>query len=399
MASVVALTDLTLADLWKEVKDPAALWGDVSRETLRAVRLLLQNRMHAELAQYLNAGHYVHGGHRRGYRNGVYVRRLTTTWGTIRDLQIPRARDGGFRPSVLARYQHRARDVDELVRRVFLGGLSTRQVGPVLAQLLGTMVSPTTVSAITKTLDAAVAAFHSRPLTDRCQYLLLDAVRLRVKTPDGQKRRLALVAYGLTPQGERQLIDYRLVRQEGHASWEAFLTNLACRGLVGVALRLITTDGHAGLHAALALVYPHVPRQACWVHVLRNVMQRLRVRDRARCLVMARRIYQASHRAAAERALQCWVRAWQHTAPHAVACLLRDWEALLAFYSVSERDWRRVRTTNAIERAFREIRRRTRPMTCFTNLASCDRIMYAVTHAFNLRQAGRPLSWESTQNA
>jgi len=172
---------------------------------------------------------------------------------------------------------------------------------------------------------------------------------------------------------------------------------LACRGLVGATLRLITTDGQPGLHAALTLVYPQVPRQACWVHVLRNVAQRLRVRDRPECLRLARRIYQAANRAAAERALQRWARAWQRTAPLAVACVLRDWEALLAFYAVSEHDWRRVRTTNAIERAFREIRRRTRPMTCFTNLASCDRIMYAVVHAFNLRQAGRPLSWESTQ--
>ena len=150
--------------------------------------------------------------------------------------------------------------------------------------------------------------------------------------------------------------------------------------------------------AALALVYPQVPRQAGWVLVLRHVAQRLRVRDRDACLRLARRIYLARSRPAAERALQHWVQAWQRTAPHAVACLLRDWEALLAFYLTPQRDWRRIRTTNAIERAFREIRRRTRPMTCFTNLASCDRIMYAVVHAFNLRHAGRPLSWESTQN-
>ncbi len=397
MASVRPLTDLTVADLWREVKDPATLWGDLSRETLRTVKCLLENRMLEELAEQLKAPCYARTAYRRGHRNGHYIRRLTTTWGTIPNLEIPRRRVGGFQSAVLERYQRRMPQVDELVRRVFLGGLSTRQVGPVLAQLLQDTVSPTTVSAITKTLDHAVDAFHRRPLTDRFQYLLLDAVRLRVKTPDGQKRRLALVAYGLTFQGTRELIDYRLVRHESQGTWEAFLTTLACRGLLGAALRLITTDGHAGLHAALALVYPQVPRQACWVHVLRNVGQRLRVRDRADCLRGARRIYQAGHRAAAERAVQQWVRAWQRTAPDAVACVLRDWEALLAFYAAPERDWRRVRTTNAIERAFREIRRRTRPMTCFTNLASCDRIMYAVVHAFNLRQQGRPLSWESTQ--
>jgi putative transposase len=354
--------------------------------------------MHDECAHYLKAGRYVRASYRRGYRNGIYKRCLTTSWGTISDLEIPRARTAGFQPTVLDRYQRRTREVNALIRRVFLGGLSTRQAGPVLAHLLQDTVSPTTVSAITQTLDQSVAAFHRRPLPDHFHYLFLDAVSLRVKTPDGTKRRLALVAYGLTAHGQRELLDYRLVRQEGHSHWEAFLVNLAARGLAGTHLRLITTDGHRGLQAAVTFVYPHVARQACWVHVLRNVAQRLRVRDRDACLAMARRIYQARNQHAAVRALQQWRQAWERTAPKAVACVLRDWEALLAFYAVPEADWRRVRTTNAIERTFREIRRRTRPMTCFTNTASCDRIIYAVIHALNLRRAGRSLSWETTQN-
>src|SRR5438132_1565380 len=285
MASVRPLTDLTVADLWREVKDPATIWGDVSQQTLRTVKLLLENRMHDELTAYLNAGQYVRDySGRRGYRNGTYRRRLTTTWGTIPDLQIPRARDAGFRPSVVARYQHRTEHVNRLVRAVFLGGLSTRRVGPALAALLGDTVSPATVSKITQALDQAVAAFHTRRFADHYQYLFLDAVTLRVKTPDGTRRRHALVAYG-------------------------------------------------------------------------------------------------------------------RTATAAVACVLRDWEALLAFYAVPEHDWRRVRTTNAIERAFREVRRRTRPMSCFTNTASCDRIMFAVIWAFNQQAAGRPLSWETTQKS
>jgi transposase-like protein len=353
--------------------------------------------MHDELADYLHAGRYVRDHRRGGYRNGIYRRRLTTTWGTIPDLHIPRARHPGFQPSVLAHYRQRTAQVDALIRSVFLGGLSTRQVGPVLAPLLHESVSATTVSKVTQALDRAVTTFHARPLADRYQYLLLDAVSMRVKTPDGHRRRLVLVAYGITPEGPRELVDYRIVRAESQGTWEAFLANLACRGLTGAKLQLITTDGHTGLHAALALVYPQVPRQTCWVHVLRNIAQRLRVRDRDACLALARRIYQAGSRPAAERALHQWRDAWQRTAPAAVATLLRDWEALLAFYTVPAADWRRVRTTNAIERAFREIRRRTRPMTCFTNLASCDRVIYAIVYAFNLRQARRPLSWETTQ--
>ncbi len=102
----------------REVKDESRLWGEVSRETTRAVELLLQNRMHDELVTYLHAG-YVRTHGWLGYCNGKYFRRLTTTWGTIPDLEIPRARDGRFAPSVLDRYQRRTREVDTLVRSVF----------------------------------------------------------------------------------------------------------------------------------------------------------------------------------------------------------------------------------------------------------------------------------------
>ncbi|MDQ7841039.1 MAG: IS256 family transposase [bacterium] len=385
------LTDLTLTDLWKEVKDPATLWGDLTLEAQRTLKLLLQNRMHEELTAYLHAPRYRRVRARQGVRNGRYVRALTTTWGTIPNLEIPRAREKGFVPSVLPRYQRRMPEVDRLIQAVFLAGISTRRVGRTLAEILGDTVSASTVSAITRTLDHAVAAWHRRPIQDEYRYLILDGLSLRVKTPDGTKRRLILVAYGITQDGRRRVIDYRLAKTESQGAWEGFLINLAARGLVGERLALITTDGHRGLHAALELVYPTAPRQACWVHVLRNVAQRLRVRDRERCLTLARRIYEARSRPAAETALRQWARLWEPIAPAAVACLLRDWEALLAFYTVPQRDWRKTRTTNAIERAFREVRRRTSPMTCFTNDASCDRITYAVVHNLNEQWQGRPL--------
>ncbi len=393
------LTELSVADLWKEVKDPEQVWRDLTVEMKRTVKLLLQNRLHDELTAYLQAERYERVPGRCGLRNGAYRRCLTTTWGTIPDLEMPRCRLQGFTSAVLPRYQRRTAAVDRLVQAVFLAGISTRRVGPTLAQLLEDTISPSTVSSITRMLDHQVATWHRRPLRDEYRSLVLDALTLRVKTPDGTRRRLMLVAYGLTHDGRRQLIDYRLAKTESQGAWEGVLINLAARGLTGARLALITTDGHRGLQAALQLVYPTVARQTCWVHVLRNVAQRLRVRDRERCLALARRIYQARSRPAAERALRQWVRAWQSVAPPAVACVLRDWEALLAFYQLPARDWRRVRTTNAIERAFREVRRRTRPMTCFTNDASCDRITYAVVHHLNTQWQDRPLWKESTQNS
>src|SRR3990172_1898362 len=183
MARTKALTELTVADLWKEVKDPATLWGDLTPQARRTLKLLLQNRMHEELTAYLGAERYARRAGRGGVRNGVYRRQLITTWGTIPDLEIPRSRDGGFRPAVVPRYQRRMADVDRLIRSVFLAGVSTRRGGRALAEILGDQVSASTVSTITRTLDHTVYAWHRRPLPDQYRYLILDGLSLPVKTP------------------------------------------------------------------------------------------------------------------------------------------------------------------------------------------------------------------------
>ncbi|MGH7405842.1 MAG: transposase, partial [Candidatus Methylomirabilales bacterium] len=162
--------------------------------------------------------------------------------------------------------------------------------------------------------------------------------------------------------------------------------------------RLVVTDGHPGLLAALELVYPFVPRQRCWVHKLRNVAAKLPRRLHATCLAEAKAIYAAASQRAAVQVFRRWAGRWRAEAPKAVACLAQDLEALLAFFACPPAHWRRVRTTNAIERAFREVRRRTRPMSCFTNAASCDRIIYAVIHHLNTRWE-RPSRREFTQNS
>lgn len=119
-------------------------------------------------------------------------------------------------------------------------------------------------------------------------------------------------------------------------------------------------------------------------------------KHQATCLKGAVKIYLAENSRQATERFKEWVAEWRSLAPKAVACLEQDLEELLAFYSCPKGDWRSVRTTNAIERAFREVRRRTRSMSCFQNSASCERIIYAVISHLNRRwSAHRPT--QSTQ--
>jgi len=265
---------------------------------------------------------------------------------------------------VLERYQRRQEEVNVTIRELFLRGISTRQVREVVQPLLGEGVSAQTVSRIYYSLDRDVARYHRRPLVDAYIYLLLDGITLRVKSPTGVKKRLLLCAYGITPAGTRELLSFRQASAESEAQWEAFLRDLYERGLVGRSLRLITIDGCPGLRGALELVYPYVAVQRCWAHKLRNVAAKVPRRYQKECLAGAKEIYQASTQREAKTRFREWASRWRAVAPKAVRCIEEDLEELLSFIACPSVHWRRIRTTNAIERAFREVRRRTRPMSC-----------------------------------
>lgn len=391
MVQVKDLTEVRVRELWREVKDEGDWWGELKEESLRVVQRLLEGAMEGELLEQLWAGRYRRTELRRGYRNGYRHRSLLTELGLLEHLRVPRDRDGQYQPTVLPRYQRRQERVNQLVREMFLSGVSTRKVREVVEPLLGAGVSAQTVSRITRSLDAQVRCYHRRPLVDHYPYLLLDGISLKVKGAAGVKKRLVLCAYGITSQGHRELLNFRQATAESEAQWEAFLQDLYQRGLEGKGLRLVTTDGCAGLHRALDTVYPYVPRQRCWAHKLRNVAARLRRRDQEQCLGQAKKIYQASTRREAVVRFREWRKQWQDVAPKGVKCLEEDLEDLLPFLDCPQAHWRKVRTTNAIERAFREVRRRTRPMSCFQNPASVDRIIYGVMSHLNKAWKERPL--------
>ena len=349
----------------------------------------LEALMGYERQCFLNADPYERTEERTDQANGFYQRHLTTRLGVL-ELAVPRTRGGRFHTQVLRRYQRREAVVDEALRQVFLLGVSTRQAGPALATLVGDAVSAATVSEVSKALDEAVGQWHRRALSDTYRYLLLDGVSVRIRLVGKVQRRMALCAYGVQTDGRRELIDFLLVKAESEDTWRRLLEELWRRGLHGQQLKLITTDGHAGLTAAVNLVWPRVAHQRCWVHKLRNLGDKLKVSQQA-CLQEAKLIYQAPHRRAAVTRFRAWRERWQRTAPRAVMCVEQDLEELLAFYDCPPAHWKMVRSTNAIERLFVEVRRRIRTMCAFTTRDSCERILFSVFQRMNQNWSRHPL--------
>jgi transposase-like protein len=277
-------------------------------------------------------------------------------------------------------------------------GLSTRKVATALLPVLGRRISAATVSQVAKTLDAAVTAFHGRPLKDQYPVLMLDGVVLARKTGAGAIRRPVLVALGLRPDGKKEIIDWRLATAESAAQWEQFLTDLYRRGLTGRGLEMIGVDGGSGLLAALPVVYPGIAIQRCWAHKIRNVLNKVRKADQPSVKADLHAVMNAKTLPQARSAARRFANRWKATLPEAVRCLQNDLDDLLTCWRYKSLDQRkRVRTTNAIERRFREVRRRTRPMGVFQDRTSMDRILFAVFTHENANQ-GVPTLFSLTQN-
>ncbi|MCX8014664.1 MAG: IS256 family transposase, partial [candidate division WOR-3 bacterium] len=319
------------------------------RETLKQ---LLQSTMQIELNGLIKAAPYQRTPARTTHRNGYYHRNLLTKFGLLWNLEVPRPRQGGLKTKVFKRYQRRWQEVNQFIRDIFIAGVSTRQAGLVLEKLLDSKPSAGVISEICKILDDEVKKFQCRPLTDDYLYLFLDGVWVKVNNGQRVVKKVLLIAYGIKATGQREIIGFRQARSESAVEWEVFLWDLFHRGLSGERLRLIIVDGGKGLLSAVSLVYPHVARQRCWVHKLRNVSKRLKAVYRDKCIGEARKVYLAENYKEACARFRAWVRRWKGLAPEAVRCVEEDIEELLNYFKEAEWLRKKLRTTNVIERVF-----------------------------------------------
>ena len=379
-----------LQEWWQEVK--GNFWEqDAKPQVLKLVKELMESTMQEELTEYIGRRQYERSTEQTAYRNGYYERALVTQFGTIGEIKVPTLRTIPFNTSVFKRYKRYQDVVEDLIEDIFLAGVSTRRVGDAVSRLLDTKVSHGTVSNITKRLGSKVKEFHKRPLLDEYQYLILDAITLKIRYNATYHNRRVLTVYGITLFGQRHLLDFVQAKGEPFEAWEGLLNSLYNRGLKGNNLKLVTIDGAGGLHSALNVVYPQIPIQRCWAHKLRNVSNYLKKIYQDECIAGARRIYMAKSRDLAMAEFKNWKRMWLKKAPRAVYCLEKDLEELLHFFDCPKKHWIRIRTTNVIERSFREVRRRTRVFSCFSNKQSCERIIYAIFTHLNNQWKAKPL--------
>jgi len=357
-------------------------WKHLEDLVKNLVKSLIEDLLNAEFDQQIGAKPYQRTATRKSYRNGSYTRCLSTKYGLIEALQVPRAQEGGLNYTLFDRYQRRQEAVDAAIGRLFIEGISTRKLRRLVAQLYDRGVSAQTVSNTTRRLDQELKVYQTRPLPDDVEFLFLDGITQKVRQVFGVKKTV-LCAYGIRAGQIRVMLSFRVVDTESQATWSAFLADLKARGLLGTNLQLITVDGNPGLWAALKEHYTFVPVQRCIAHKMRNVAVKIKRCHQKPCLDEARKIWAASSRQEALETFKAWKDKWFVQAERAVLCLEKDLHDCFHYFEFDPQLWKTIRTTNALERAFREVRRRTKIMGVLPNKKSAERILLAVTENLN----------------
>lgn len=320
--------------------------------------------------------------------NGYYHRQLTSPYGRIEDVPIPRFRDGfgpDTTPQTLGVFETEQERFCKIVEQMHLLGISQRNVKKLAQMCFGVTISTKRVGAIHKALaDSEEAQINTKPLADEYEYLVVDGIWVTVKGYGWESDKAVLLcALGIRPDGSRQILGFRVGRQEDEASWKALLTELKSRGLTGKQLQLVIADDGAGLHAALPHVYPAVPVQLCIAHKMRNVLAKTPAKHKRAMADDLKHIFAATTTAEATERAKAVVKKWYATQPRAMESLRFHVDKCFTYLDFPPEQWSKIRTSNVLEREFREVRRRLNVMdSSFHDQASAER--YATTIFNNL---------------
>ena len=342
----------------------------------KALSVMLNEAMRIERSQVLGAQPYERSDSRLGYANGYKDKEVASRLGNL-SLKIPQVRGGvSFYPSALDKGLRSERALKVAMAEMYVQGVSTRKVSAILEKMCGLEVSSAQVSKAATQLDEELEKWRNRPI-GAIEFLQLDARYEKVRQ-DGVIRSCAvLVATGVMANGHRTVLGVSVSLSEAEVHWRQFLLSLKSRGMHGV--KMVTSDDHSGLKAALNAVYPSVPWQRCQVHLQRNAVAYVpKVSMRSEVARDIRTIFNAPDRAEAERFLEIAVEKYKECASRLSEWLESNIPEGLTVFSLPDNQRRKLRSTNMVERLNREIKRRTKVAGLFPNEASLLRLVSSI---------------------
>ncbi|MDH6368222.1 MULTISPECIES: IS256 family transposase [unclassified Breznakia] len=338
-----------------------------------------------ELAAFLDYDkHDVRGYNSGNSRNGFYTRDLETKYGTIK-VEIPRDRNGEFNQQTIQPYARRTDDLETAILHLYSKGVTTAEIADLIDKMYGHAYSPATISNITMAVEEHVQAFHSRKLNKRYTVVYGDATMINVRRDSVSKEALHILI-GITPEGTKEVLDYRLYPQESSENYKEMLEDIKQRGTLEILL--FVTDGLSGLANACLSVYPKAKHQACWVHVQRSVSRNVRAKDKKEVLDDLKPVYRAKDEVEAQKHLEVFKDKYKSRYPKVIKSL-SDNQSLFSFYEFPEMIRSSLYTTNLIEGMNKQLKRNTKRKEQFPNEDSLDRFVCDYMMDYNRRFSTR----------
>jgi len=374
--SYTKMEELSTADLGLSL-DEVRQWS--LEEVARAgAKMVLEAALAEEVREFLGRNRYERmDSERPGYRNGKRTRRVQTGCGMV-DVEAPKVTGTAlpFRSETLPAFKRRSAKMEETMAALYAEGLSTRDFGRALGGFWGdTGLSRSSVSRANKILYEQFGAWRKRDLSgEDVPYLFLDGVYLKMRIGNCAAEAV-LVAHGVTREGKRMLFGVVLGGRESEESWKALLLSMEERGLRPPSL--VVTDGNPGLIKALKTTWKGVPRQRCIAHKIRNVLSRVPKKHQAEVKREVTKIFYAANLEEALQAVKAFAAKYGNAFPAACGILAKDLADCLTFYRFPQEHWKRLRTSNVIERAFKEVRRRTNVVGRFPTERSALTLIWA----------------------
>jgi transposase-like protein len=368
----MALSQSALLEILDAIKE-----ADVADRVRESAATIYQALIEAELTSVIGAEPHERSDARTGQRNGHRPRVLSTTAGDL-ELRIPKLRAGSFFPSLLERRRRVDQALYAVIMEAYLHGVSTRKVDDLVKALgVDTGISKSEVSRICEDLDEEVAGFRGRSLKgDAYPYVFLDATYCKARVNRRVVSQAVVVATAVRADGHREVLGFDVGDSEDGAFWTAFLRSLKARGLHGV--QLVISDAHEGLKSAVGAVFAGAAWQRCRVHFLRNVLARIPKGNAEMVAAAVRTIFAQPDDQHVHSQLDVIATMLGKQFP-VVEVMLRDAaDDVLAFTSFPVGHWKKIWSTNPLERVNKEIKRRTDVVGVFPNPEALLRLAGAV---------------------
>ncbi len=347
---------------------------------LSMLKWLCEQLMEAEVTSKVNAAKSERTPERSGYRSGYRVRRFDTRMGSIY-LFVPKLRKGGYIPFFISEKKRSEVALMNVIQEAYINGVSTRKIEKLAKSLGIDSISRSQVSEITKELNDQVAAFRNRPLEKTYPVLWVDALYEKIRYGKHVKNMAVLVVIGVDESGHRDILTIEPMQEESEATYKELFENLKARGLKDA--WLVVSDAHKGLMKAIQSSFIGCCWQRCKVHFMRNILAHVPAKGKATFAGKLKQIWLQPDIESAKAYANSLMDQYENLYPSAIEVLELGLEDSLQFYNFERMDFRKISSTNMLERLNREIRRRTNVVGIFPSMDSYIRLVttYLIEYA------------------